>query len=52
MYIGTVLLGRSEDQFWSMTLRKLMALYEEHKSCNGIEEESASEKETFIDNIF
>jgi hypothetical protein len=53
MYIGTVLLRRSEYEFWHMTLRKLLALYGEHKSYNNMDENNTTpEKEAFIDNIF
>jgi len=55
MYIGTVILRRTEAEFWRMTLRKLLALYDEHKIYNGLTEDESSpdsSKEAFIDNIF
>lgn len=50
MYIATVFLNRTEEQFWKMTLKKLMALYDEYKLANGLQEQE-KEKVGFIDQI-
>jgi len=35
LFIGKTLLGYSEREVWSMTLRKLLLLYEEYKKEHG-----------------
>lgn len=52
-YIGTVLLGMDERTFWRTQLRKLLALWEQHKKYHGLDKD-ASEKdadEVFIDQL-
>lgn len=51
LYVGTVLLRRSEMHFWRMTPNKLRALAKVHSVVNGGEEEDSAQKEGFIDNI-
>lgn len=50
MYIATVLLNRTEKEFWKMTLRKLVALYEEYKVANGIEDNKETPN-AYIDQV-
>lgn len=49
LFIATVLLNKTEEEFWRMTLRKLSALYDEYKLFNGIEEDGKDV--IFIDQI-
>ena len=47
IYIGTVLLNRTEEEIWLMTLGKLIILWREHRYENG-----QVEKEITIDDVF
>lgn len=53
LYIATVMLGRSERQFWRMTPRKLNALTRAHVKMNpnGDGEADKPQKQAFIDQI-
>lgn len=52
MYAVTVLLNRTERQFWRMTPRKLNALVAAHVEANGGSEEKQNEpKQGFIDQV-
>lgn len=48
MYLGTVLLKMSEEQFWASTPKKLQAMFNVYKTVNGIED---GEDLDTIDNI-
>lgn len=51
-YIGTVLLGMSEREFWRCTLRKLLALWKIHESVHGLKkQDEAQVEEVFIDQL-
>lgn len=51
-YIGTVLLGMSERDFWRCTLRKLLALWKIHERVNGLKsQEDSQPEEVFIDQL-
>jgi hypothetical protein len=49
MYIGTVILGMSEEKFWRTTPRKLMALFNVHMEIQT--GETAKEALTPIDYV-
>lgn len=38
-YMGTTLLGMSEEEFWRCTARKLFALWEIHVRVNGLDQQ-------------
>jgi hypothetical protein len=54
MYTATVLLRRTEKQFWRMTPRKLNSLVKAHIKANNPEPDDGKDKPTtgFIDQIF
>jgi hypothetical protein len=56
MYVATVLLKRSERNFWKLTPRKLTALAKVHIEVEGggsdeKKEESAKSKVSYIDQV-
>lgn len=55
MYIATVILNRTEQEFWKMTPKKLQALFSVYiqlkKMENGGNSKEAVQEDTFIDNI-
>jgi len=55
LYVATVILQRSEREFWRMTPRKLNALTRAHVTLNGGDKGKKGKvaaKPGFIDNIF
>ena len=61
LYIGTVILRRSEKVFWRMTPRKLNALTRAHAEMKGASKKSAQQGDTagfqdavpgYIDDVF
>lgn len=44
MYLGTVILQMSEEEFWRATPRKLFSLARVHLKANGEEESPATER--------
>lgn len=51
-YMGTTILGMSEDEFWRCTVRKLFALWDVHVRANGLDqhkEKKTSAPPGFID---
>jgi hypothetical protein len=55
LYVATVVLKRSERQFWKMSPRKLNALVKIHIKMNSSDEDGESPETTkqgFIDQIF
>lgn len=54
LYVGTVLLNRTELQFWRMTPRKLNALTNVHVKFNGGGSggDKQSQQTGYIDNVF
>ena len=47
--MATVLLGLSENNFWRMTPRKLMALWRQYKKWHQLE---STDNKVYIDQIF
>jgi hypothetical protein len=55
LYVATVVLKRSERQFWKMSPRKLNALVKVHIKMNNSDEDEDSPEKTkhgFIDQVF
>lgn len=54
MYVATVILRRTEKQFWRMSPRKLNALVKAHVRLNNPDESEKQEKPKmgYIDQIF
>jgi len=48
LYLGTILLKMTEEQFWASTPKKLQALFTVYKTVNGIEDGDGLDT---IDNI-
>lgn len=55
LYVGTVILGRSEKAFWRMTPRKLGALTDAHVTMNSSSEDKDAPANKapmgYIDNV-
>lgn len=51
LYVGTVLLRRSERAFWRMTPRKLSSLTKVHIRFNGGDDDKAGASKGFIDDV-
>jgi len=51
IYTATVVLKRSEKQFWTMTPRKLNALTHIHTKMNGGDKDKKQPKTGYIDQV-
>jgi len=51
LYAGTVILRRSEKEFWRMTPRKLRALFNVHVEVNKTDDKKSDNRKGYIDEV-